>query len=73
MTSRIIPEQLATLPWRTLLLVTAIGTFGLVVLYSAAGGSLGSALGSGVGPSSTGVSSVIAWGPPVRGRRCRGG
>ena len=40
MTSRIIPEQLATLPWRTLLLVTAIGTFGLVVLYSAAGGAL---------------------------------
>ena len=40
MTSRIIPEQLAVLPWRTLLLVAAIGTFGLVVLYSAAGGSL---------------------------------
>ncbi|KQM72284.1 MULTISPECIES: rod shape-determining protein RodA [unclassified Sphingomonas] len=40
MTSRIVPEQLAALPWRTLLLVAAIGTFGLVVLYSAAGGSL---------------------------------
>jgi len=38
--SGIIPEPLAKLPWRMLLLVVAIGTFGQVVLYSAAGGSL---------------------------------
>ena len=37
---RIIPEPIAQLPWRVILLVTAIGCFGLVVLYSAAGGSL---------------------------------
>jgi rod shape determining protein RodA len=36
----IIPEPLARLPWRMILLVIAIGTFGQVVLYSAAGGSL---------------------------------
>nr|WP_267395522.1 MULTISPECIES: rod shape-determining protein RodA [unclassified Sphingomonas] len=40
MSSRIIPEPLARLPWRVLLLVVAIGVFGQVVLYSAAGGSL---------------------------------
>ena len=34
----IIPQALLTLPWRVLLLVLAIGGFGLVVLYSAAGG-----------------------------------
>lgn len=33
-----IPEPLAELPWRIILLVLAIGCFGLVVLYSAAGG-----------------------------------
>ncbi|WP_298089693.1 rod shape-determining protein RodA [uncultured Sphingomonas sp.] len=38
--SRIIPEPLARIPWRVILLVTAIGSFGLIVLYSAAGGSL---------------------------------
>lgn len=37
---RIIPEPIAQLPWRVILLVMAIGCFGLVVLYSAAGGSL---------------------------------
>ena len=36
----IVPAQLRQLPWRVLLLVGAIGLFGLVVLYSAAGGSL---------------------------------
>ncbi|TPG42804.1 rod shape-determining protein RodA [Sphingomonas koreensis] len=35
-----IPAPLAQLPWRMLLTVMAIGGFGLVVLYSAAGGSL---------------------------------
>ncbi len=35
-----VPEPLAQLPWRVLLLVLFIGGFGLVVLYSAAGGSL---------------------------------
>jgi rod shape determining protein RodA len=34
----IIPAPLARLPWRMLLLVIAIANFGLVVLYSAAGG-----------------------------------
>ncbi len=38
--TRVIPAPLAELPWRMLLLVCAIGGFGLVVLYSAAGGSL---------------------------------
>ena len=36
--SGLIPEPLAELPWRVILLVLAIGCFGLVVLYSAAGG-----------------------------------
>lgn len=35
-----IPAPLAAINWRILLLVMAIGGFGLVVLYSAAGGSL---------------------------------
>jgi len=39
-TGGIVPEPLAVLPWRALLPVLAIGCFGLVVLYSAAGGSL---------------------------------
>jgi rod shape determining protein RodA len=34
----IVPQPLAQLPWRVILLVIAIGSFGLVVLYSAAGG-----------------------------------
>jgi len=36
----LIPEPLADLPWMVILLVAGIGSFGLVVLYSAAGGSL---------------------------------
>ena len=36
----IVPAPLAQLPWRMLLLVIAIAGFGLVVLYSAAGGSV---------------------------------
>jgi rod shape determining protein RodA len=39
-TSGIIPRPLARLPWRLIFLVTAISLFGLVVLYSAAGGSM---------------------------------
>lgn len=39
-TSAIIPKPLARLPWRLIFLVTAIASFGLVVLYSAAGGSV---------------------------------
>lgn len=35
-----VPEPLAQLPWRTILLVLGIGTFGLIILYSAAGGSV---------------------------------
>jgi rod shape determining protein RodA len=38
-TSAIIPRPLARLPWRLIVLVAAIAMFGLVVLYSAAGGS----------------------------------
>src|SRR5690349_17089306 len=36
----LVPAPLAQLPWKVLLLVLAIGCFGLVVLYSAAGGKL---------------------------------
>ena len=36
----LVPEPVAQLPWRIILLVLAIGGFGLVVLYSAAGGSV---------------------------------
>ena len=36
----IVPTPLRVLPWRLLLLIVAIGGFGLVVLYSAAGASL---------------------------------
>ena len=35
-----VPEPVAQLPWRVILMVLAIGCFGLVVLYSAAGGSV---------------------------------
>jgi rod shape determining protein RodA len=38
-TSAIIPKPLARLPWRLIFLVSCIGLFGLIVLYSAAGGS----------------------------------
>lgn len=36
----IVPTPLQHLPWRVLALVAAIGGFGLIVLYSAAGGSM---------------------------------
>ena len=36
----LVPAPLASINWKILLLVGAIGTFGLVVLYSAAGGSV---------------------------------
>ncbi len=39
-TSAIIPRPLARLPWRLIFLVAGIAGFGLVVLYSAAGGSM---------------------------------
>jgi rod shape determining protein RodA len=39
-TSAIIPRPLARVPWRLIFMVVAIGLFGLVVLYSAAGGSM---------------------------------
>ena len=38
--SSIVPAPFAQLPWSIIALVTAIGCFGLVVLYSAAGGSM---------------------------------
>jgi rod shape determining protein RodA len=39
-TSAIIPLPLARLPWRLIFLVASIAMFGLIVLYSAAGGSM---------------------------------
>jgi rod shape determining protein RodA len=39
-TSAIIPKPLARLPWRLIFLVAGIAAFGLIVLYSAAGGSI---------------------------------
>src|SRR5919107_5904446 len=39
-TSAIIPRPLARLPWRLIFLVAGIALFGLMVLFSAAGGSL---------------------------------
>ena len=39
-TSEIIPRPLARLPWRLIFMVAAIASFGLLVLYSAAGGSM---------------------------------
>lgn len=38
--SAIIPQPLARLPWRLIFLVSGIGLFGIVNLYSAAGGSM---------------------------------
>ncbi len=40
MNSSLIPPSIARLPWKVLLLVMGIGGFGLVVLYSAAGGNI---------------------------------
>lgn len=39
-TSAIIPRPLARLPWKLIFLIASIASFGLVVLYSAAGGSV---------------------------------
>ena len=39
-TSAIIPRPLARLPWRLIFMIVGIAGFGLVVLYSAAGGSI---------------------------------
>ena len=39
-TSAIIPRPLARLPWRLIFLIMGIAGFGLIVLYSAAGGSI---------------------------------
>ncbi len=39
-TSAIIPRPLARIPWRLIFMVTGIGLYGIIVLYSAAGGSL---------------------------------
>lgn len=39
-TSGIIPKPLARIPWRLIFMVMGIGGFGLIVLYSAAGGSM---------------------------------
>jgi rod shape determining protein RodA len=39
-TSAIIPKPLARIPWRLIFMVAGIGLYGIVVLYSAAGGSV---------------------------------
>src|SRR6266496_2580186 len=39
-TSAIIPRPLARLPWRLIFMIAGIAMFGLIVLYSAAGGSM---------------------------------
>ena len=45
----LVPAQLAQLPWKVILAVMGITGFGLLVLYSAAGGSLEPwALGQGL-------------------------
>lgn len=36
----VVPSTIARLPWRLLLLITAIAVFGIIVLYSSAGGSM---------------------------------
>src|SRR3546814_18465131 len=36
----VVPEPLAQLPWKIILLTLMIGGFGLMMLYSAAGGSV---------------------------------
>jgi rod shape determining protein RodA len=36
----LIPSPLASLPWRVIFLILALGGFGLIVLYSASGGNL---------------------------------
>ena len=35
-----LPDKLRALPWSVILTVIALGSFGLAILYSAAGGSL---------------------------------
>jgi len=40
MRNSLVPAPLASLPWRLILLVIALGAFGVVVLYSAAGGNV---------------------------------
>ncbi len=40
MRNSLVPAPLADLPWRLILLVVGLGAFGMVVLYSAAGGSM---------------------------------
>jgi rod shape determining protein RodA len=39
-TSAIIPRPLARIPWRLIFMVAGIGLYGIIVLYSAAGGSI---------------------------------
>ncbi len=39
-TSAIIPKPLARIPWRLIFMVAGIGLYGIIVLYSAAGGSV---------------------------------
>ena len=39
-TSAIIPQPLARLPWRLIFLILGIATIGIMTLYSAAGGAI---------------------------------
>src|SRR5437870_135751 len=50
-TSAIIPRPLARLPWRLIFLVATIAGFGLLVLYSAAGGRTPQLAGDLAGPA----------------------
>ena len=40
MSTSFVPAPIAHLPWNVILILSAIGGFGVLVLYSAAGGSL---------------------------------
>jgi len=67
----IVPGPLRHIPWRLLALVAAIGGFGLVVLYSAAGGSIRPwALSQGVRFAMfIGMAIVISWAGEERLKR----
>jgi rod shape determining protein RodA len=67
----IVPTPLRHIPWRLLALVVAIGGFGLVVLYSAAGGSMRPwAMSQGIRFAMfIGVAIVISWAGEERLKR----
>jgi len=67
----IVPTPLRHIPWRLLALVVAIGGFGLVVLYSAAGGSMRPwAMSQGIRFAMfIGLAIVISWAGEARLKR----